>query len=597
VKLRRRIADAVRNPARIASLGRRIAEIALRGELPAVLGRLYPRAFSPARYRTWIAARARALAALEAASTPSVVRLLVLVDPDDDADTAPLARSLLSRLRDGDALCVRRADGGWRGASATAAQSPTTATSLDDALDRMRGDAPVWILWVSAPLELEPHAVPTFARIASQFPRATLIYADDDCPDHAHRRLPRFKPAWDTEQILEHNYVGPVLALHGSLAARIGREGLRGTYGVWRLLIEAAASQPPDAVVHVPHVLAHLRGNDSTAARIESAAPGTLEVAVAAAAQRGTQANVAETAGVPRFRYGALPSPEHASIVIPIRDRPDLLRRCVASICALTRAPDYELVIVDNGSTDPEVGRYCRELATAAAIRIVPAPGAFNFAHLCNVGAAAATGRVLALLNNDTQVVDPGWLDELCSLAIRPGTGAVGPLLTYEDGTVQSAGVLLGVNRVATNALAGLAIADATAREWCSSRRRVTAVVGACLAVERDKYLAVAGMDEGLAVSLNEVDLCLRLEARGLANVFTPFVRVIHIEGATRGYDVLPAERRLLREEERRFLRRWGEIAARCDPARSPNLRRDGNTLALDFAAAPARPRAGWREP
>jgi GT2 family glycosyltransferase len=282
--------------------------------------------------------------------------------------------------------------------------------------------------------------------------------------------------------------------------------------------------------------------------------------------------------------------------VIPIRDRPELLRRCIASIRAKTRLPDHELVIVDNGSTDPDVARYCRELATSADVRVVAAPGAFNFARLCNTGAAAATGRVLVFLNNDTQIVDAGWLDELCSLAIRPGTGAVGPLLTYEDGTVQSAGVLLGVNRVATSALAGFAVASAAAREWCSSRRRVSAVVGACLAVERAKYLAAGGMDEQFAVSHNEVDLCLRLEARGLANVFTPFVRVIHVEGASRGYDLLPAERRLLEDEERRFLRRWGDVAARCDPARSPNLRREGNTLALDFGSAPARPRTGWRD-
>jgi GT2 family glycosyltransferase len=222
-------------------------------------------------------------------------------------------------------------------------------------------------------------------------------------------------------------------------------------------------------------------------------------------------------------------------------------------------------------------------------------PGEFNFPRLCNAGVAAAKGRVVVLLNNDTDAPEEDWLDELVSLAIRRGIGAVGPLMMYPNGFVQSAGVLLGVNRSATSALAGFDPDDAVARAWCASRRRVSAVVGACLAVERGKYFGVGGFDERFAVSHNEVDFCLRLEAAGFSNLFTPFASIVHEEGATRGFELMPVERERLASEEALFRARWGSLMGEIDPAHHPCLAREGNPVALAATVSDLRPRAGWR--
>ena len=205
----------------------------------------------------------------------------------------------------------------------------------------------------------------------------------------------------------------------------------------------------------------------------------------------------------------------------------------------------------------------------------------------------AAKGRVVVLLNNDTVVTD-GWLDELVALAVQPGVGAVGPLLVYPDGRLQSAGVLVGVNRTATSALAGFDPDDPAAVDWCSSRRRVSAVLGACIAIERERYLQAGGMDERLAVSHNEVDLGLRLDADGLANLFTPFARVVHDEGATRGFEVTREERARLDAEEHAFRERWARALASCDPAYHPALARTGAPFALGEVPQVLAPRAGW---
>jgi GT2 family glycosyltransferase len=278
---------------------------------------------------------------------------------------------------------------------------------------------------------------------------------------------------------------------------------------------------------------------------------------------------------------------------MPIRDRPELLTRSVDALLGAGFPAKADLIVVDNGSADPATAQLLQDLHKRLAVTVVRSPGPFNFPMLCNAGVARARGRIVVLLNNDTAVTE-GWLDELSALALRPRIGAVGPLLLYPDGRIQSAGVLGGVNRTATSAMEGFDRDDATARAWCASRRRITAVVGACLAVEREKYLSVGGMDERFAVSHNEVDFCLRLEATGLANVFTPFACVVHDEGATRGFELTTDEREQLMREEELFRTRWGERLAEVDPAHHPAFARDGSGFLLPPLACEAGPRAGW---
>ena len=197
-------------------------------------------------------------------------------------------------------------------------------------------------------------------------------------------------------------------------------------------------------------------------------------------------------------------------------------------------------------------------------------------------------------LNNDTEIISPNWLTELCSLAVRKECGAVGPLLLHADGTIQHAGILMGLNGMADRPLVNVRPDHPKALDWCSTRRVVGGVLGACLAIERDKYQEVGGMDPRYAVSHNEVDLCLRLACAGYVSVFTPHVRLIHLESGTRGYDLTPSQRAKLTEESDRFSGQWGLRSKACDPAYHPNFKHNGNPFALAPDAPPCVPRTGW---
>ncbi|HEX4884401.1 MAG TPA: glycosyltransferase [Casimicrobiaceae bacterium] len=571
MRLKPRIVDALRHPARLAGLLRRVVQLAFAGKLETMLRRFRPRSATPDEYRDW-------LADVPPFVPAGTTRFVVLLDAQAVRAQDALRAGLADAAAQAVDVLVRDASG-WTRATGDAARPL-------DALLAPAGEA--WLLWIVAPAQVAPDAL---ARLGAgcALPGARVVFADDDVVDADGRpAVPSFRSAWDPWRALEQDDLGPVLAVHRSLAAAVDRA--RGAAGRWRFLLETAAQHGDDAIVHVPGIVAHVAARAVPSAEVRSAAASAV---VAAARSRGLDVAV-DPAARPWLRYGE-PAPARVSVVVPTRDRPALLERCLASIAQTRGDRDVEVVVVDNGSTDPGVGAV---LGTSRdlRVRVVRRPEPFNFPRLCNAGVQAAAGDIVVLLNNDT-VVAPGALDELAALAGQPGVGAVGPLLLYPDGLVQSAAVLLGVNRTATSALAGFAPDDPAVAAWCASRRRVTAVLGACIAIRRSTYVEAGGMDERFAVSHNEVDLGLRLQARGLANLFTPFARVVHMEGATRGFEVTADERARLDDEERLFLDTWGALLGHCDPAYHPALAHEGHPFALGRASYRAEPRTGWSRP
>jgi GT2 family glycosyltransferase len=263
-------------------------------------------------------------------------------------------------------------------------------------------------------------------------------------------------------------------------------------------------------------------------------------------------------------------------VIIPTRDRGELLGPCVRGVLERTDYPAVEVLIVDNDSADPATHELLDRLVADPRVRLLRCPGPFNYPALNNLAAREARGEILLLLNNDTLVIEPGWLHELVSHAARPGIGAVGAKLLYADRTVQHAGVVLGVgigpDTVAGHYGLGSGETDPGTFGWLSIARSVSAVTAACLAVKRSDYLRVGGMDEAnLRVAFNDVDFCLRLRAVGLRNVFTPHARMLHFESKSRGYEDTP-ERQARFGSEIRFMRaKWGK-ALDSDPAWNPNL-------------------------
>lgn len=272
-----------------------------------------------------------------------------------------------------------------------------------------------------------------------------------------------------------------------------------------------------------------------------------------------------------RLTPPAVPPAVRASVIIPTRDHPALLRRAVAAIRRTATAGACEIVVVDNGSTLPDAVECLAELRAAPGCRVLEAPGPFNFSAMCNDAAAAARGDVLVFLNDDTEVLSADWLDRLCARAREPATGAVGARLTYPDGRLQHVGVLLGMGGSAGHFGAP---APGDDPGWAGRNlavHEVSAVTGACLAVAREKFEAVGGFDAAdLPIELSDIDLCLKLNARGWQTIVDPAVHIMHEESASRGGATL---RRLAVHDRERavFLARWRHVL-RDDPFFHPGL-------------------------
>jgi GT2 family glycosyltransferase len=320
-------------------------------------------------------------------------------------------------------------------------------------------------------------------------------------------------------------------------------------------------------------------GDDATAQLVPTfrARPLTQELVDhmnGAVLPEGVRLELHGAARTPRV-VRALPSEAPTvSVIVPTRDRRDLLERCFAALRSTAGDFPLELVVVDNGSREAATLELLAELETSARATIVRSPGVFNFSQLVNRGAAAATGEVLLLLNNDVVALERGWLEEMLQHALRPEVGAVGALLLHEDGRVQHAGVIVGGNGSAEHAF----------REWPAdapgylsllrSQRRVGAVTAACLMVRREVYTEAGGFDEqDLPVDLNDIDFCLRLRSQGLDVIWTPFARLLHVEGATRSVGVDQERSAATRVQQQAFQRRWVvEGALPADPGYHPDL-------------------------
>jgi len=422
---------------------------------------------------------------------------------------------------------------------------------------------------------LEAHALFEVALALNRRPDLDAIYTDEDVLDERGRpSAPYFKPDWSPETHVDRDYVGRLCLLRRSTLDAAG--GLRPVFGsaAWYEAL-LRLSESTDRIGHVAQVLYHRRPD----ARIrESDVALALEVALQ---RRGDAAAVVATETGLRVRY-AVAGDERVAIIIPTRDRADLLEPCLESLFGRSTYPGIEVVIVDNGS---------REVATTDVLQswlrrepqrfhVLRDDDPFNYARLNNLAAAATDAEYLLFLNNDTVIVAPDWIEAMLAYARRPRIGAVGALLLYPDDTVQHAGVVLGILGLAGHAHRYLPVSTPG---YHGALQRVTnyvAVTGACMMISRAKFHEVGGFDEAFAVSYNDVDFCLRLRAHGYRNVFVPQARLYHFESKSRGLDDNPMKVARAMREVAMIRERWPEISVR-DPYYNPNLTVDAEDFAI----------------
>jgi len=261
----------------------------------------------------------------------------------------------------------------------------------------------------------------------------------------------------------------------------------------------------------------------------------------------------------------------------------------VESILHKTTYRPFEILIVNHQSDDPRTLAYLERLSKEGKARVIDYEGPFNFSRINNMAVSHTRGTVLCFLNNDVEVISPGWLREMVSHALRPEIGAVGAMLYYLDDTIQHGGVILGIGGVAGHAYRYLprGTPGQMGRAWLA--QNLSAVTAACLVMRREVFEEVGGFDERLAIAFNDVDLCLRIRERGYRILWTPFAELYHREGVSRGRDTIESER--FRQEIRFMQERWGEQLLR-DPAYNPNLTLEREDFSLAFPPRVSKP---WR--
>jgi GT2 family glycosyltransferase len=262
-------------------------------------------------------------------------------------------------------------------------------------------------------------------------------------------------------------------------------------------------------------------------------------------------------------------------VIVPTRDRAELLARCVEGVLSHTDYPALELIIADNDSIEPRTHELFDGLAKDPRVRVIPAPGPFNYSDINNRMVAQARGEVLLFLNNDVVVTEPGWLKAMVAQAVRPQVGAVGARLTFPDGRVQHGGVILGAGlepHVAGNLYVGAPGDDPGYFHHLKLARNLSAVTAACLAMRRAVFDEIGGFDaEHLAVAFNDVDLCLKAGERGYQVIWTPLAELTHVESASRGSDLAPERQAQFLAEGQWMRTRWGELLDN-DPFHGPNF-------------------------
>ncbi len=467
------------------------------------------------------------------------------------------------------------------------------AACSNSALELATGE---WVALLDQDDLLAEHALAVVAATIGEYPEAGLIYSDEDKIDQSGARCcPFFKPDWNPELLLGQNYINHLATYRYALLREVRgfREGYEGAQD-YDLALRCAEKLQLAQIKHIPRVLYHWRMVEGSAAALPKAKPYAPEAARRAIADHLKRTNVpADVVACPeneawsRVIYGLSSPCPLVSIIVPTRDKVTLLRRCLASIRQKTDYGAIEIVIVDNGSTDPETHAFFRDLVQDASIQIVNDPDEFNFSRLINRGAAVARGEILALVNNDIEAEEPDWLREMVSHAVRPEIGAVGARLWYPDGKLQHAGVVLGLHGVASHAFQRFPPQPiAPMNRTFVLSQNYSAVTAACMLVRKTIFDDLGGFDENLANNFNDVDFCLRLRERGWEIIWTPFANLIHRESASRGRDSASGESAQLSREATYMQEKWSKQLWR-DPFYSPNL---SHSVAFTLAWPPRIP-------
>lgn len=428
---------------------------------------------------------------------------------------------------------------------------------------------------------LSQYALSVYARTIESEKYPSLIYSDDDSiSDSGIRSNPRFKPEWNPDLLLSQNYVGECFVIHSSLLKDISSTKIESTsLWVFSILIQQALRDLK--VKHIPLILNHTKNSQVIPKNHTSEhQSGLLKKCLS---PLNAEVSHGKTEGVFRITWPIPTPPPLVSIIIPTKDQVDILKKAIDSILTLTTYSNYEILIVDNQSRKRISITYLNKIEANDRIRILRYDKPFNYSSINNYAVTKANGSIIALLNNDVEIITNNWLDELVGQAVRPDIGCVGAMLYYPDNRIQHAGVILGLGGCAGHSHKFYKRGDYgyTNRLLCT--QNYSAVTGACLVLEKKIFEEAKGLNEkDLAVAFNDVDLCLKVQALGYRNIWTPWAELYHYESVSRGKDDSPVKRKRLTKEVN-YMRDTWRTAQIVDPNYSKFLTRIREDFSFDL--------------
>ncbi len=464
--------------------------------------------------------------------------------------------------------------------------------ALNEAMALAEGE---FVLTLGSEDKLAPTALYLVTHAINNQREVRLIYSDEDKLDSAgFRTEPHFKSDWNWPLLLGQDFVSQLTVFRSDLVRSFGlRNGFGGAHG-YDLLLRFTERLEPHQIHHLPYVLYHRRtvtqdGEASLSAGAIKAVEQHLE-----REEIEAEVGYASDKVSRRVRYLLRDDQPTVSIIIPTRDRVELLRPCVQGILEKTAYSSFELIVIDNGSRAPATLDYLGSIASEPRMRVLRLDEEFNYSRLNNYGVRNSSAEFILLMNNDVNVIEPGWLEEMVSHGIQPGVGAVGARLLYPDNRVQQAGVILGagVHGVAEVAHRGIARGAFGYFSRAILAQELSAVGAACMLVRREVYLEVGGFDEEhFRVAFNDIDFCLKLRTRGYRIICAPEAELYHHEHASRGTEYTESNEQRFKREIELMKEKWKD-ALLVDRYYNPNLSLGSELFTLAFPPRITRP---WR--
>ena len=498
----------------------------------------------------------------------------------DDASTAPHVREILEHYRalDSRIQIIYRTECGHISAASNSALALATGdfVALLDHDDVLAEDA---LYHVAARLQ--------------QTPEAQILYSDEDkLAEDGTRAEPHFKSDWNPDLFFSQNYICHLCVIRRLVLEKIGgfRLGVEGSQD-HDLLLRCLPHVRDSQILHIPRILYHWRIHPQSTAQSAGGKSYTEDAALKALkdffnehVSQDIKVERASGSNTYRLRW-PIPSPEPlVSLLIPTRDRRELVETAISSIIEKSDYRNFEILILDNGSIDPDTLEYfARVPLEDSRVRVVPYNHPFNYSAINNHGVTQARGEVIGLINNDIEVIAPGWLSEMVAHALRAEIGCVGAKLVYSNDTIQHGGVIVGLGGLAAHSHSHFNRNESGYFHRLNCVQNLSAVTAACLFVRKSVFEEVGGFDEkNLTVAFNDVDLCLKVRKAGYRNIWTPYAELYHYESLSRGYEDTAEKIQRFQSEIQHMKEKWGNGGnLQVDPYYNPNLTLDREDFSM----------------